>query len=64
MREREPQYGYVCARVYLQQLEDVVFVSVDEGLWGDPQGSICLIHGDNEGEDFSLSKNGNYNSEN
>lgn len=47
----------MCVRVYLQELEDVVFVSVNEGLWGDPQGSVCLIHGDDEGEEFSMSKN-------
>lgn len=46
----------MCVRMYLKQLEDVVFVSVDEGLWGDPQESVCLIHG----EEFSLSKKGNY----
>ena len=34
-----------CVRAYLQQLENVVFVSVDESLGGDPQRSHCLVHG-------------------
>lgn len=56
MCEREPEHSCVSVRVYLQELEDVVFVSVDEGLWGDPQGSVCLIHGGDEGEEFSSKK--------